>query len=139
MRQLDLFFALQSSTEGLDTEFKSARSGMPSSFWESYSTMINTQGSIIVLGVAKKPIGLVWEGVPDAAQLLTVLWNQLKDRHKGNTNMLCDGDVRTVEDEGRQFVVMNVPHASRLQRPDFPLPQSLRLSHVNPETYKKTI
>jgi hypothetical protein len=33
MRQLDLFSALQSSTEGIDTEFKSARGGMPGSFW----------------------------------------------------------------------------------------------------------
>lgn len=82
MHQLDLFSALQSSTEGIDTEFKSARGGAA-----------NTQGGTIVLGVAEKPAGLVWEGVPDAAQL------------------------RTVEDEGRQFVVVNVPCASRLQRP----------------------
>ena len=93
MRQLDLFSALQSSTEGIDTEFKSARGGMPGSFWESYSAMANTQGGTIVLGVAEKSTGLVWEGVPDAAQL------------------------RTVEDERRQFVVVNVPRASRLQRP----------------------
>lgn len=58
MRQLDLFSALQSSTEGIDTEFKSARGGLA-----------NTQGGTIVLGVAEKPTGLVWEGVPDTAQL----------------------------------------------------------------------
>jgi hypothetical protein len=119
MRQLDLFSALQSSTEGIDTEFKSARGGMPGSFWESYSAMANTQGGSIVLGVAEKPTGLVWEGVPDAAQLRTVLWGQLNDRHKVSTNLLRDDDVRTVEDEGRQFVVVNVPRASRLQRPVF--------------------
>ncbi len=41
-----------------DTEFKSARGGVA-----------NTQVGTIVLGVAEKPTGLVWEGVPDAAQL----------------------------------------------------------------------
>ena len=61
MRQLDLFSALQSSTKGIDTEFKSARGGVA-----------NTQGGTIVLGVAENSIGLVWEGVPDAAQLRTV-------------------------------------------------------------------
>lgn len=85
MRQLDHFSALLSSTEGIDTEFKSASGGMPGSFWESYSGMANTQGGTIVLGVAERPTGLVWEGVPGAAQL------------------------RTVEGEGRQLVVVNVP------------------------------
>jgi hypothetical protein len=47
--------ALQSSTESIETEFKSARGGMPGSFWDSYSAMANTQG------------------VPDAAQLRTAL------------------------------------------------------------------
>ena len=79
MRQLDLFSTLQSSTEGIATEFKSARGGIPGSFWKSYSAMANTQGGAIVLGAAEKPTGLVWEGVPDAAQL------------------------RTVEDEGQQY------------------------------------
>jgi hypothetical protein len=73
MPQLDLFSAIQSSTEGIDTEFKSARGGMPGSFWESYAAMANTQGGTIVMGVAEKASGLVWEGVPDAAQLRTSL------------------------------------------------------------------
>ena len=52
MRQLALFTALQSTTEGIDTEFKSARGGMPGSVWESYVAMANTRGVTVVLGVA---------------------------------------------------------------------------------------
>lgn len=61
MPHLDLFTALQSSTEGIDTEFKSERGGMPGSFWASYAAMANTQGGTIVLGLA------------DAAQLRNLL------------------------------------------------------------------
>ena len=109
MHPLDLLTTLQSTTEGIDTEFKSARGGMPGSFWQLFAAMANTQGGSIVLGVAEKPSGLVWEGVPDAAQLRTVLWGQLNDRNKISANLLRHDDVRTVEDDGRQFVVVNVP------------------------------
>lgn len=48
-----------------------------------------------------------------------MLWIQFNDRHKGRSNLLRDDDVRTVEGEGRQFVLVSVPSASRLQRPVF--------------------
>lgn len=117
MRQLDLFSPLLPSAEGTDTEFKSARGGLPGSLWETYSAMANTQGGTIVLGVAERGGQLAWEGVPDAAQLRTVLWNQLHDRQKISRNLLTEGDVRTVARDGRQFVVVQVPRASRRDRP----------------------
>ena len=57
MRQLDLFSSLQSSTEGIDTEFKSTRGGMPGSFWESYSAMTNTQRGTVIF-ICSSPTGL---------------------------------------------------------------------------------
>ncbi len=125
MRQLDLFASLQPTSENLDTEFKSARGGLPGSFWETYSAMANTQGGTVVLGVAERDGQLRWEGVPDAAQLRSVLWNQLNDRNKVSRNLLTEDDVRTVEDDGRQFVVVYVPRASRRDRPVYVGPNPL--------------
>jgi predicted HTH transcriptional regulator len=79
--------------------------------------MANTQGGSIVLGVAERGGQLAWEGVPDAAQLRAVLWNQLNDRQKISRNLLTEGDVRIVAQEGRQYVVVQVPRASRRDRP----------------------
>ena len=117
MRQLDLFSPLSPAAEGNDTEFKSARGGLPGSFWETYSAMANTQGGSIVFGVAERDGQLAWEGVPDATQLRTVLWNQLNDRQKVSRNLLTEDGVRTVADEGRQYVVVQVPRAARRDRP----------------------
>jgi len=55
--------------------------------------------------------------VPDAAQLRTVLWNQLNDRNKVSRNLLSDADIQTFADGERHFVAVTVPRASRLQRP----------------------
>ncbi len=46
---------------------------MAGCFWESYLTMAKTQSGTIMLGVAEKSTGLVWDGSPDALQLRTVL------------------------------------------------------------------
>jgi ATP-dependent DNA helicase RecG len=125
MRQLELFSPLQPSAEGNDTEFKSAKGGLPGSFWETYSAMANTHGGTIVLGIAERNGQLHWEGVPNAAQLRTVLWNQLNDRNKISRNLLTEDDIRTLSDEGKDFVVVQVPRASRRDRPVYVGPNPL--------------
>lgn len=133
MRQLDLFAALQPASESIDTEFKSARGGLPGSFWETYSAMANTQGGTIILGVVEKGTGLSWEGVPDAVQLRTVLWNQLNDRQKVSRNLLGDADIQTLSDAGRSFVVVKVPRAARRDRPVYVGPNPLSGSYRRAE------
>lgn len=133
MQQLDLFAALQPTSESIDTEFKSARGGLPGSFWETYSAMANTQGGTIFMGVVEKGADLAWEGVPDAAQLRAVLWNQLNDRQKVSRNLLTDADIRTVTDAGRSFVVVQVPRAPRRDRPVYVGPNPLTGSYRRAE------
>ncbi len=115
--QLDLFDALADAAEGNDLEYKAAKGGLPGSFWETYSAMANSQGGTIVLGVAEKHGDFVWEGVPDAAALRNQLWSQLNDRSKVSSNLLTEAAIHTLERNGRHFVVVQVPRASRAQRP----------------------
>lgn len=116
-RQLDLFDMLADTAEGNDLEYKAAKGGLPGSFWETYSAMANSQGGTIVLGVAEKQGKFVWEGVPDPVTLRNHLWSQLNDRNKVSSNLLTEAAIRTLERNSRHFVVVQVPRASRMQRP----------------------
>lgn len=117
MQQLDLFHSLPASSEGTDLEFKAAKGGLPGSFWETYSAMANTDGGLIVLGVAERAGVLQFDGVPDPAALRTALWNQLNDRQKISANLLTAAAIEVSEQEGRKFLTVQVPRASREQRP----------------------
>ena len=83
-------------------------------------------GTHAVLGTSFDPQAEEGQGNQLLPLWLAVLWGQLNDRHKVSANLLRDDDVRTVEDDkGRQFVVVNVPRASRLQRPVFAGPNPM--------------
>ena len=92
---------------------------VPKDFWPTYSAMANAHGGVVLLGVREKNGVFSIAGIENPAKVRGDLFNTLNNRGKVSTNLLRDDDVRTVEDEGRQFVVVNVPRASRLQRPVF--------------------
>ena len=117
MKQLDLLNALPAASEGTDLEFKAAKGGLPGSFWETYSAMANTDGGLIVLGVAERSGALSFDGVADPGQMRTTLWNQLNDRQKISVNLLTAKDIGISAQQGRQFLTVSVPRASRQQRP----------------------
>ena len=51
--------------ETSEIEFKSARGGLPGSFWESYSAFANTNGGTIVLGVVEKNNRFLFDGLTE--------------------------------------------------------------------------
>lgn len=99
-------------------EAKKAVGGFPHSLWETYSAFANTLGGVILLGVEERtdksfhPVKL-----PDPQWLVDTFWQQVNDTKIVSANILESDYVQITEAEGEQIVVIEVPRASRRQRP----------------------
>ncbi|HBE94819.1 MAG TPA: AAA family ATPase [Desulfovibrio sp.] len=110
-------------SEDVDLEVKLAagrdgRGELPDSFFETYSAMANTNGGTVLLGVKEKPKGhFTPQGLPDTANILKKLWDELNNRDKVSANLLSHSLVREVEVEGRLILRIDIPRAPRSSRP----------------------
>lgn len=107
--------------ESVDWEFKSARGGFPSSFWQTYCAMANTQGGVIILGVSEAPSGARLDGLDAVAvaRCQKTLWDNLNNRDHVSCNLLAPGDVEVLSIDDVRLVAVRVPRAERSQRPVF--------------------
>jgi ATP-dependent DNA helicase RecG len=116
--------------ESNDLELKSAKGGLPSSLWETYSALANTQGGVILLGVDDD--GVV-TGINNVNSLKKSFWDTVNNRGKVSINLLSDGQVTEITDEDKTILAICVPRASRAQRPVFlgqnPLRGTYRRNH----------
>lgn len=111
--------SILNSTEHVSIEVKAAGKGVPNSVWDTYSSFANTFGGTIILGIeedktTKKFIPI---GVPNPEQMLSDIWNTLNNRQKINTNILLEHHVYSIEYNGMNFVVIEVPRADRRDKP----------------------
>jgi ATP-dependent DNA helicase RecG len=118
MNASDILAAV-SAGEDKDWEFKAARGGLPGSLWETYSAMANTDGGVIVLGVKETDGDFEVQGLNDPARMEKDFWATINNRGKVSVNLLANGDVRIVSVDGDPVLVVQVPRASRRQRPVF--------------------
>ena len=107
--------------ETTDCEFKSSRGGFPGSFWETYSAMANSEGGVIILGVREKDGDVLLDGLTpeQAVQHQKYFWDNVHNRNTVSANLLATHDVTIVELERTVLLAVNVPRATRTQRPVF--------------------
>ena len=108
--------------ESVDLECKLAagRDGqgtLPDDFWPTYSAFANTEGGMVVLGVREKQQRFLLEGIVNIAKVRKELFDGLNNRQKVSANLLTDASVREVTLEGRALMVIEIPRATRKQRP----------------------
>ena len=108
--------------ESVDLECKLAagrdgQGALPEDFWPTYSSFANTQGGVVVLGVREKQLQFSVEGIANIAKVRKELFDALNNRNKVSANLLDDASVREVVLEGRTILVIDIPRATRKQRP----------------------
>lgn len=99
-------------------EVKKANGGLPNSLWETYSSMANCYGGVILLGVVEKGDGsFETTGLKDASKLRRDFWNLANNPQKVSTNLLSDDDLESYEINGDIILAVKIPRAKREDKP----------------------
>ena len=82
--------------------------------------MANTVGGTIFLGVKESPdLTIDIKGVADPNKVVKEFWNQLNNPQKVSCNLLSENHVTQFQFEGKTLIAINVPRATRKERPVF--------------------
>ncbi|MCM1557197.1 MAG: putative DNA binding domain-containing protein [Anaeroplasma bactoclasticum] len=106
--------------ENNQLEVKSAKSGLPNSIWETYSSFSNTHGGIILLGVAEREdkslysIGLT---EVEVLNLQKIFWDIINNPKKVSSNLLSDKNVKVEQVDSSYILVIEIPMALYYQKP----------------------
>jgi ATP-dependent DNA helicase RecG len=120
----DLGLLLERLQLGEDTDFelkaaqgKDGLGHVPGALWETYSGMANTVGGVIILGVEDKSLRIL--GIRHTSKVIKALWDGLNDPHIISRNLCQVSDITTIQTEAGPIIRIQVPRATRLQRPVF--------------------
>ena len=96
-------------------EVKAAEGGLPMNLWDTYSSMANTYGGVIICGVRERKDGSWFTtGMRDADKLRKNFWNQANDRNKVSVNLLNEErDLKLYQAGEDVILVIHVPAATR--------------------------
>ncbi|HOC71901.1 MAG TPA: ATP-binding protein [Candidatus Hydrogenedentes bacterium] len=114
---------IQKLSEGHDLEVKTAagqhgHGELPKDFWPTYSAMANTDGGVILLGVEEHRRGqFCLHPMSRPEPVLKALWDGVNNPQRISENLLSNADVCAMHVEGGAVIRVNVPRATRRQRP----------------------
>lgn len=112
------FGSIEKYRENNRIEAKKALGGLPQSIWETYSAFANSFGGVILLGVEEhKDKSLHPINLPHPEAMIAEFWNIINNPKKVSVNILTDRNVTVHEVDGKRFISIEVPRASRSDKP----------------------
>ena len=137
MIQIQSIADIELLRESVDLECKLAagRDGLgvvPDDFWPTYSAFANAQGGMVLLGVRERNGQLEAVGIHNGARVRKELFDGLNSRQKVSVNLLTDGSVCEIVLEGKTILAVEVPRATRKQRPVY-----LTTNPLSGHTYRR--
>jgi len=104
---------------------------LPDDFWPTYSAFANTRGGVVILGLKEnrcKGEGDsrfdLRDGIKDPQRIRGDLFNNLNNRKQVSVNILCDDDFSVASVDGKNLIIINIPQATRKQKPVYIYPDS---------------
>jgi len=99
-------------------EVKKAKEGLSNSLWDTYSSMANCNGGMILLGISEQKDGrFVTTGLKDPEKLRKDFWNTINNRKKVSVNLLTDEDLQFYEIGSDYILAIYIPKAPRECKP----------------------
>lgn len=111
---------LQRYCENNRLKFKRTTSTLPRSFWETYPSLANTDGGVIVLGATERPDSYaIPTGISNPDAMLKDLWSGLDNEQKVSTNLPLDSDMAVEVVDGRRIPLVRVSRADETLHPAY--------------------
>ena len=92
--------------------------------------MANTRGGYVVLGVREKKGKFTVAGLDNIESIKKQLFDTANNKQMVNVNVLSDQNVKTITLEGKQILTIEIPAASRQQKPIYLKSQPMKATYV---------
>ncbi len=92
---------------------------LPNDFWETYSSMANTYGGYVLLGVEEKKNGFIIHSLKNTSKMRKELVDLANNKSKVSVNLLANHHIKEITIDGKKILQIYIPRATRQQKPIF--------------------